>query len=235
VVATFSLIVTIISLFSTTVALTKTEKRSTREHKSSLIEEVRKAIDEYDTIYVFSYENMRSTKFKNIRLHFRDETKKSRIFLGKNKLLQIAMGRTPEEEYSDNLRHMSKLIVGGSVGLFFTCQPREDVESYFASLKKPDFARAGSIANREAVVTNEMLQHFPSSMMEPFRKLGLPVEIRTGIIVLRDNSSEYRICKMGDTLSAEKCKLLVHFGLQLTDFQVKLVARWSDGAFEELT
>jgi mRNA turnover protein 4 len=204
--------------------LTKTEKRSTREHKSSLIEEVRKAIDEYETIYVFSYENMRSTKFKNIRLHFRDETKKSRIFLGKNKLLQIAMGRTPEEEYSDNLRHMSKLIVGGSVGLFFTCQP----------LKEPDFARAGSIANREAVVTNEILQHFPSSMMETFRKLGLPVEIRTGVIVLRDNLTEHRICKVGDTLSAERCKLLVHFGLQLTDFQVKLVARWSDGTFEPL-
>ena len=222
------------SLLQYPVALTKTEKRSTREHKSSLIEEVRKAIDEYETIYVFSYENMRSTKFKNIRLHFRDESKKSRIFLGKNKLLQIAMGRTPEEEYSDNLRHMSKLIVGGSVGLFFTCQPIADVESYFASLKEPDFARAGSIANREASVTNEMLQHFPSSMMETFRKLGLPVEIRTGVIVLRDNVSEHRICKVGDTLSAEKCKLLVHFGLQLTDFQVKLVARWSDGTFEPL-
>jgi mRNA turnover protein 4 len=217
------------------VALTKTEKRSTREHKSSLIEEVRKAIDEHDTIYVFSYENMRSTKFKNIRMHFRHEQKKSRIFLGKNKLLQIALGRTIEEEYADNLRHISKLIVGGSVGLLCTCQPSEEVELYFRSLKEPDYARAGSIASSEAIVTNDMLTHFPSSMMETFRKLGLPVEIRTGVVVLRDDISEYRICTMGETLSAEKCKLLVHFGLQLTNFEVTLVARWSHGTFEPMT
>jgi mRNA turnover protein 4 len=215
--------------------LTKTEKRSTREHKSALIGEVRKAIDEYDTIYVFTYENMRSTKFKNIRLHFRDDKQKSRIFLGKNKLLQIAMGRTPEEEYADNLRHMSKLIVGGSVGLFLTCQPIQEVEAYFASIKEPDFARAGSVASREAIITNETLQHFPSSMMESFRKFGLPVEIRTGVIVLRDKLTEFRICKLGETLSAEKCKLLVHFGMQLADFQVTFVARWSNGTFEALT
>jgi mRNA turnover protein 4 len=217
------------------VALTKTEKRSTREHKSTLIDEVRKAIDDHETIYVFSYENMRSTKFKNIRMYFRSEQKKSRIFLGKNKLLQIALGRTIEEEYADNLHHMSKLIVGGSVGLFCTCQPADEVELYFRSLKEPDYARAGSVASREAIITNEMLQHFPSSMMETFRKLGLPVEIRTGVIVFRDNVTEYRLCTMGETLSAEKCKLLVHFGLQLANFQVTLVARWTNGNFEPMT
>jgi mRNA turnover protein 4 len=178
---------------------------------------------------------MRSTKFKNIRMHFRDEAVKSRIFLGKNKLLQIALGRTPEEEYADNLRHMSKLIEGGSVGLLFTSQPNEAVESYFQTLKEPDFARSGSIASREATVSNDMLTHFPTSMMESFRKLGLPVEIRNGAILLRDQMAEYRICKAGETLSAEKCKILVHFGLQLSIFQVALGARWADGKFEPMT
>jgi mRNA turnover protein 4 len=218
----------------TTVALTKTEKRSTRDHKAALIQEVRTAIDEHESIYVFSYENMRSTKFKNIRMHFRDESVHTRIFLGKNKLLQIALGRTSEEEYADNLRHMAKLVEGGSVGLLFTSQPNEAVESYFQSLKEPDFARAGSVASREATVTNEMLSHFPSSMTETFRKLGLPVDIQKGVIVLRDSMAEYRICKSSETLSAEKCKLLVHFGLQLADFQVTLIARWSNGSFEPL-
>jgi mRNA turnover protein 4 len=216
--------------------LTKTEKRSTRDHKSALIQEVRKAVDEHDTLYVFTYENMRSAKFKNIRLHFRDENTKSRIFLGKNKVLQIALGRTSEEEYADNLRHMSKLIVGGSVGLLFTSQPAAAVESYFHSMVEPDFARAGSIASREAVLTAAMLQQFPTSMMESFRKLGLPVEIRNGVIVFRDNdgSGSYRICKEGETLSAEKCKLLVHFDIKLADFQVTLAARWCDGEFEPM-
>lgn len=219
-------------------ALTKTEKRSTRDHKSALIQDVRKAVDDHTTIYVFTYENMRSAKFKNIRLHFREEgpeSKSSRIFLGKNKLLQIALGRNAEEEYADNLRHISKLMVGGSVGLLFTSQSPDAVESYFASMVEPDFARAGSVTNREAVITADMLKAFPSSMMETFRKLGLPVEISTGVIVFRGmDGTEFLLCKSGETLSAEKSKLLVHFGLKLTAFQVTLTARWTDGEFEPM-
>jgi mRNA turnover protein 4 len=221
------------------VALTKTEKRSTRDHKSALIAEVRKAVDDYTTLYVFTYENMRSAKFKNIRLHFRengdDGAQGSRIFLGKNKLLQIALGRNAEEEYADNLRNIAKLIEGGSVGLLFTNQSNADVESYFDTMVEPDFARAGSVAQRETLITPDMLTAFPSSMMETFRKLGLPVELRTGVIVFREKDlTEFRLCKAGETLSAEKCKLLVHFGIKLADFQVTLAARWSDGEFEPL-
>ena len=212
--------------------MTKTEKRSTREHKSALIQDVRDAVDKHESLYVFTYENMRSTKFKYVRMHFRDS---GRIFMGKNKLLQIALGRGIEDEYADNLRHVSKLIVGGSVGLLFTNQSAVNVEAYFRNMVEPDFARAGSIASRDAEVTSEMLKKFPKSMMEPFRKLGLPVEIQNGEVVFHDNSYDsFPLCKEGETLSAEKCKLLVHFGIKLVDFQVSLAARWSDGEFEPL-
>ena len=36
-------------------------------------------------------------------------TLQCRIFMGKNTIAQIALGRTPEEEYKDNLRHVSKV------------------------------------------------------------------------------------------------------------------------------
>ena len=197
-----------------------------------MIQEVREAVDKHRAIYVFRFENMRSAKFKAVRLRFR---RGGRIFLGKNKLLQIALGRSAEEEYADNLRHVAARIQGGSVGLLFTNEPAGEVDDYFANLVEADFARAGSVASRDAGVTAEMLQQFPTSMMEPFRKLGLPVEIWKGVIVLRDGiESPYRICKEGETLSAEKCKLLVHFGMKLANFQVSLVARWCDGEFEPL-
>ena len=35
----------------------------------------------------------------------------SRFFMGKNKVMQIALGRTPEEEYKDNLRRVSEVRV----------------------------------------------------------------------------------------------------------------------------
>uniref|UniRef100_A0A7S2VG84 Ribosome assembly factor mrt4 n=1 Tax=Entomoneis paludosa TaxID=265537 RepID=A0A7S2VG84_9STRA len=215
------------------VALTQTDKRATRDHKSKYIEEVRDAVDKHESIYLFSYENMRSSQFKNVRMHFRGTD--SRIFLGKNKLLQIALGRSAEEEYADNLQHMAKRITGGSVGLLFTSRERATVEEYFANLREPDFARAGAVAERAVEVTNGDLEQFPVSMMEQLRKAGMPVEIKLGKIVIRDGHDDrYSICSQGQVLTADKCKLLVHFGYKLSTFKVDLLCRWAGGDFEEL-
>ena len=219
------------------VALTQTTKKN-KEHKATIIQEIRDAIDEHDTLYLFSYENMRSTKFKKIRMDFREvdmEGKSSRIFLGKNKLMQIALGRASEDEYADNLNHVSKLITG-SVGLLVTSKSSDEVESYFNDLVEEDFARAGSIASKDVMVNNEMLYNYPVSMVEQFRKLGLPIDVDNGKLVLIGNKSQHRLCKNGDVLSAEDCKLLFQFGIKLAEFKVKLVCRWnsSDGSIDEL-
>ena len=47
-----------------------------RESKESLAKSVRQCLDEYATLYVFSFENMRNTKFKE----FRDNVKESSRF-----------------------------------------------------------------------------------------------------------------------------------------------------------
>lgn len=218
------------------VALTQTAKK-TREHKGEIMQEIRDAIDAHDALYLFSYENMRSNKFKAIRMHFREpnveESKQSRIVLGKNKLMQIAMGRTPEDEHADNLRHVAKLTTG-SVGLLMTSRPREEVEEYFANFVEEDFARAGSVAPRTVKITADMVATHSVSMMEQFRKLGMPVEVQNGKVVFVGGKKEYVACREGQALSAEACKVLVHFGVQLAKFRVKLECRWSDGEFETL-
>jgi mRNA turnover protein 4 len=218
-------------LVNETVPLTKTDKRTTREHKTAYIQQVRESLDQHDSLYLFRYENMRSNKFKDVRLHFRSD---SRLWLGKNKLLQLALGRTPEEEYSDNLRHVAELLVGGNVGLLLTSRPRTDVESYFAHLVEPDYARAGTVTSREVLIRADQLVDLPVSMMEQLRKLGMPVDIKDGKVILRDGLDTWRLCKEGETLSAEKCKLLVHFDVKLADFKVNLVCFWSKGEFEML-
>lgn len=222
------------------VPLTKTTKRATREHKSDYVKEVRDAVDSHDQLYLFSYENMRSSKFKDIRMHFRAKAdddgmeQPSKIMLGKNKLLQIALGRTPEDEYADNLRHVAKDITE-SVGLIFTSRPRSEVEEYFANFVEPDFARSGFVSPRDVFITNEMLFNHPVSMVEQqFRKQGLPVKIDNGKIVLLDGITKYKLCKEGETLSPDKCKALTHFGVKLSEFRVKLVCRWSGGEYENL-
>lgn len=53
------------------VSLTKTRGKG-RPQKTKLVEDLRAAVDEYQHIYVFSFENMRASIFKDIRLHFRE-------------------------------------------------------------------------------------------------------------------------------------------------------------------
>jgi len=50
----------------------------------------------------------------------------ARFCMGSNKVLQVALGRSGADEYGANLSKLSERIVG-SVGLFFTKLPREEV------------------------------------------------------------------------------------------------------------
>lgn len=90
------------------VSLTKTSKKG-RELKKGIVSEVRKCVDEYGSLYVFSFVNMRSKLLKEVRMDFR---KDSRFFMGKNKVMILALGKTPEDEYQDTLRQVSKRLKG---------------------------------------------------------------------------------------------------------------------------
>ncbi|XP_046517726.1 mRNA turnover protein 4 homolog [Equus quagga] len=100
------------------VSLTKTAKKGL-ELKQNLIEELRKCVDTYKYLFIFSVANMRNSKLKDIR----NAWKHSRMFFGKNKVMMVALGRSPSDEYKDNLHQVSKKL-RGEVGLLFEA-PRQ--------------------------------------------------------------------------------------------------------------
>lgn len=90
------------------VSLTKTNKKG-RELKQGIVTEVRKCVDEYPSVYAFSFVNLRSKLLKEVRMDFR---KDSRFFMGKNKVMILALGKSEQDEYQDNLRQVSKRLRG---------------------------------------------------------------------------------------------------------------------------
>jgi mRNA turnover protein 4 len=68
------------------------------------------------------YDNTRTSKVRAVRMHF----KESWLFMGKNTIAQVALGRTPEDEFQDNLRHISAKLTNNAA-LFFTSRPRKEV------------------------------------------------------------------------------------------------------------
>ena len=49
-----------------------------------------------------------------------------RFFFGKNKVMGVALGRTPEDEFRENLHKVTKQL-WGQHGLLFTNRNKEDV------------------------------------------------------------------------------------------------------------
>ena len=52
------------------VTLSKTKKKG-REHKETIVNGIREAVEKYSSVYVFSFENMRTIKFTEFRQQFR--------------------------------------------------------------------------------------------------------------------------------------------------------------------
>ncbi|KAI3836807.1 hypothetical protein MKW98_005140 [Papaver atlanticum] len=206
------------------VTLSKTKKKG-REHKEGIVGTIRKAVEVYNSIYVFSFENMRNLKFKE----FREKLKSSsRFFLGSNKVMQVALGRTDADEVRTGIHKVSQLL-HGDAGICFTNLPKEEVERLFAEFQEHDFARTGTNATEKVELNEGPLDQF-SHEMEPFlRKQGMPVRLNKGVIEL---VADFVVCEEGKPLSPEASRILRLLGIKMATFQLHLICRWSPEDFE---
>ncbi|CAN6659258.1 ribosome assembly factor Mrt4p [Trichomonascus vanleenenianus] len=215
------------------VSLTQTDKK-TRADKERIGDEIREAVDKYAYTWVFGVNNMRNTFLKNIRQDWAG----SRILFGRTRVMQKALGRTPEEEHRDNL-HKLAAVLGGDVGLLMTDETPEVVKEYFDAFVKSDFARAGVVSPVEFVVPAGIVYSTGGQAaaendvpmahtLEPtLRQLGMPTRLKQGKIELEN---EYVVCKAGETLTGRQTRLLKQFGVVAAEFKVNLLAYYDRDA-----
>jgi mRNA turnover protein 4 len=206
------------------VTLSKTQKKG-REHKESLVTSLRNAVEEYNSLYVFSFDNMRNTLFKELRHRLQSN---SRFFMGSIKVLQIALGRTDADEIKEGLHKASK-YVHGDRGLLLTNLPKDEILKIFENFEEHDFARTGSIATETVELNEGPLEQFTHDM-EPFlRKQGMPVRLNRGVVEL---VADYTVCKDGEAISPEASRILRLLEVRMATFRLSLVCRWSECDFE---
>ncbi|XP_013639215.1 PREDICTED: mRNA turnover protein 4 homolog [Brassica oleracea var. oleracea] len=171
------------------ITLSKTKKKG-REHKEIMIivNGIREAVEKYTSVYIFSFENMRNIKFKEFRNQFRHN---GRFFLGSNKVMQVALGRSASDEIRPGIFKVSKFLLHGDAGLLVTDMPKEEVESNGSkylilialqnAYEDSDFSRTGSTAVETVELKEGPLEQFTHEM-EPFlRKQGMPVRLNKGL------------------------------------------------------
>ncbi|XP_004485517.1 uncharacterized protein [Cicer arietinum] len=206
------------------VTLSKTKKKG-RDHKEVIVNAIREAAEKYTSVYVFSFENMRNQKLKDFR-----ETLKSssRFFLGSNKVMQVALGRSASDEIKPGLYKVSKLL-RGDAGMVFTNLPKEEVERLFNGFEEYDFARTGGISTEKVELKEGPLEQFTHEM-EPFlRKQGMPVRLNKGVVEL---VSDFVVCEEGKPLSPEASRILRLMGIKMATFKLHLICRWGSDDFE---
>ncbi|GET93563.1 60S acidic ribosomal protein, putative [Leishmania tarentolae] len=209
------------------VPLTKTQAK-TREDKDKLIERIREALQDYSDVYTFQLHNIRTNILQQIR---EERAKDSRIFLGNNKIMMIAIGRDEESAGRENLHKLSPFLTG-LCGLLFTNLSKKEVKEYFSTVGAPVYARTGQTARESLVLKGGPLPQFPHSMFDHLAKLGLPIKLDRGVIVLLQDTT---VCEPGDTLSAEAAQLLKLFGVQSAEFKIDLTAHWTNGVAKKIS
>ncbi|XP_072944985.1 mRNA turnover protein 4 homolog [Epargyreus clarus] len=202
------------------VSLTKTNKKGLLL-KQKTIEEIRNSLSKYEHIFLFTVDNMRNAKLKDLRHEWKD----SRFFFGKNKVMAIALGRNKSDEVEEQLNMISKRLKG-QCGLLMTNRDVPDVLQWFKDFQEPEYARAGFVATRDVILPQGPLQDFSHTIEPHLRRLGLPTSLERGVINL---IKEYQVCKKGATLTPEQASILKLLGMQMADFKVVIKCHWTKG------
>ncbi|CAI2380944.1 unnamed protein product [Moneuplotes crassus] len=203
--------------------LTKVKKEG-KQRKERLVERIQESLNNYKYLYVLSHENMTTNPFNKIRKDFLE----SKFFLGKNKVMQFALGRTPEEEFKTNLCGVAKYI-NKECCLLLTND--DNASEYFENFSKKDYAKAGTIAPKTITLEEgpETLKSFSFAIEPHMRKLGLVTKlVRSKIILCKDTI----IAKEGQPITAENAKILKLLGYKLAEFKLRVLARWNSETSE---
>ena len=144
-----------------------------------------------------------------------------RFFQAKNKVMAVAFGRTEDDQYMENMSAIGNMLTkSGEKGVLFTNRSREEVEEYFGNFKQLDFARSGTVATKAVPLAKGPLEGVQGTMEPMFRKLGLPTTLKNGVIHIDEDMV---ICKEGDVLNVEQCKILKQFEVKMVEFQLTLL------------
>lgn len=205
------------------VALTQTKKKG-RERKGGLIESVREALEDYSSVFVFRCQNQRNNTFKEMKKDL-DET--SRFFMGSNKVLQVALGKGPEDEQREGIHRLARHIKGHA-GLVFTNLTKDDLEVAFEKYRVSDYARTGTTASQTVIIEKGPVHGPHGGLMEHtlepmLRKNGMPTKLNRGVIELL---ADHTVCKEKEHISPAGAILLRLFGHELAEFSIDLLCGW---------
>lgn len=215
------------------VSLTKTDRKGL-SNKQQIIEDIQQCREKYDNIFLFSVQNMRNSKLKDVRA----EWKNSRFFFGKNRVMQLGLKLISDDENSEptkleqGMEQLREQMIG-QCGLLFTSESKKTVLEWFDTYQAEEFARGGFRATKTVKLKPGPLEEFSHAIEPHLRSLGMPTKLDRGIVTLY---KEFTVCEKGKVLTPEQARILKLLNKPMATFKLIINCCYTkkDG-FEEIT
>lgn len=201
------------------VSLTKTERKGL-QWKQQIVEDIRNCVEKYPNIFLFSVHNMRNNLLKDLRSEWK---KDSRFIFGKNRVMQLALGKSEADEAEPDLHKLAARL-RGQCGLLFTHKSEEDVLEWSESYSALEYARSGFVATETIVLPEGPLEDFSHAIEPHLRSLGLPTKLEKGIVTLY---KEHSVCQEGKVLSPEQARILKLIARPMATFTLEIKCCWT--------
>lgn len=197
------------------VLLTKDLKKK-RKDKSEVIEKVHEYIGKFKFVYVVKLKNQRNSALKHLRVMLEP----GKLLIGKNKLLQVALGADSNSESAKNAHKVSSFL-HGERGLIFTDLTPSELNKVLEESSTMELGREGSLSDVTCVVEpntelESMYKSAESHIRRQFPQLKpTPLGLDQGKVV---------ICEEGNPLNRYQYLLLKHLDIPCVRFEVKPIA-----------
>ena len=184
--------------------------------KQQIIEDIQSCLEKYPNIYLFSVENMRNSKLKELRVEWKD----SRFFFGKNRVMRLGLKKTgvdeDNEDVEDDLDPFREQMIG-QCGLLFTSHTKKEVLEWFENYSAKEYARSGFRATKTVELKEGPLKEFSHAIEPHLRSLGMPTKLDKGIVTLY---KDFTVCEKGKVLTPEQARILKLLGKPMATFKI---------------
>ena len=220
------------------VTLAAVSKKPAKASAAKTVDALQDHLPSAQYVYVLTLRNPRNVHLTHLRSRLPPSTK---LLFGRAKVLAHALGggKSGAAEPARGTAGLAKFLKnerGGPVGVLFADARPAVVREMFSEFRPAEFASAGETAPRGFVLPAGTVYSYggavptmndqpaPRTIEPDLRKLGVPVRMEEGRIVL---DVEYVVCRERETLGSGQAALLRMFGVQMGEFRADLQACWS--------
>lgn len=201
------------------ISLTKTERKGL-QWKQHIVEDIRNCVQKYPNIFLFSVQNMRNNLLKELRSEWK---KDSRFIFGKNRVMQLGLGKSDDDEVEADLHKLAKRL-RGQCGLLFTERSEDEVLEWSKQYTALEYARSGFIATETIVLPEGPLEDFSHAIEPHLRSLGMPTKLEKGVVTLY---KEFLVCTEGKVLTPEQARILKLIAKPMATFTLEIKCSWT--------